>query len=149
MPTGARGEYTGGCLCGAVRYRITAAPVAARICWCRACQYLGAGSGTVNAIFPSDALQVEGVLSEYSSAADSGNLMRRRYCPTCGTPVFANSAARPQFTGVRVGTLDDPGRIKPEATIWTSAAPSWAAFDTALPCIPRQPPPPGSSAPSQ
>ena len=47
--------FAGGCLCGAVRFEIrTDAPLAVRQCWCRVCQYVGAGSGTVNAMFPKD-----------------------------------------------------------------------------------------------
>ena len=37
----------GKCLCGAVRFRLSAEPVATRICWCRDCQHLAA-NGTVN-----------------------------------------------------------------------------------------------------
>ena len=44
---------TGGCRCGSVRYRIDAEPLFARHCWCRDCQYIGAGSGTVNVFFAS------------------------------------------------------------------------------------------------
>jgi hypothetical protein len=135
-------QFSGGCLCRAVRYQVTAAPVAVRACWCRTCQYLGAGSATVNALFPSEALTVEGALAEYSTVADSGNAMLRRFCPRCGTQVLVNSAARPQFTGIRVGTLDDPACVQPAATIWTSAAPAWAAIDPNLPRVERQPPPP-------
>ena len=45
---------TGGCRCGAVRYTIEAEPLFARHCWCRDCQYIGAGSGTVNVFFASE-----------------------------------------------------------------------------------------------
>ena len=63
---------TGGCRCGVVRYSITSKPLFARHCWCRDCQYIGAGSGTVNVFFPSEAVKVEGDLADYQSRADSG-----------------------------------------------------------------------------
>jgi len=44
---------TGGCLCREIRYESASDPVITRICWCRVCQYLGAGSGTVNVCFPA------------------------------------------------------------------------------------------------
>ncbi len=47
-----RMEITGGCLCRAVRFRITAEPIAMRLCWCRVCQYIAAGNATVNVVFP-------------------------------------------------------------------------------------------------
>jgi hypothetical protein len=103
---------TGGCLCGAVRYRIEAEPLFIRHCWCRDCQYIGAGGGTVNVFFPSEAVKVEGALAEHASPAASGNLMHRRYCPSCGTPVFTQTEALLQFLGVRAGTLDDPELAK-------------------------------------
>jgi hypothetical protein len=99
----------------------------------------------VNALFPSAALTIDGVLADYSTVADSGNTMLRRFCPRCGTQVLVNSAARPQFTGVRVGTLDEPSAVRPAATIWTSAAPPWAAIDPSLPQVEQQPPPPSTS----
>lgn len=134
-------ESTGGCLCGAVRYRATAQPIVTRVCWCRVCQYVGAGSGTVNVCFPSAAVSTEGVLQDYELTADSGNRMHRRFCPTCGTHVFTASEARPHLVFVRVGTLDDPEIAQPAMTIWTESAPSWACFDERLPKVARQPPP--------
>jgi hypothetical protein len=120
---------TGGCRCGAVRYSIEGEPLLARHCWCRDCQYIGAGSGTVNVFFPSDAVTVEGALRDYTNRAASGNLMHRQFCPACGTPMFTQSEARLHMIGVRAGTLDDPEIGKPQVTIWTSSAPSWAVFD--------------------
>lgn len=133
-------ERTGSCLCGQVRYRVTAEPVVARICWCRDCQHLAA-NGTVNAIFPSDALAVQGTLSAYTSTADSGNQVRRRFCPQCGCHLFADSTGRPQLTVVRVGTLHDPSSITPSTNIWSASAPAWACLDAGLERIDQQPPP--------
>jgi hypothetical protein len=134
-------EITGGCLCKAVRYRIGAAPMVTRTCWCRVCQYIGAGSATVNTCFPSEALEVTGELRDYRMVADSGNVSHRRFCPSCGTHLFSASEARPQLIFVRAGTLDDPEIARPSVTIWTSSAPSWACMDERLPQVERQPPP--------
>lgn len=138
---------TGGCLCGAVRYESTAPPVITRVCWCRLCQYLGAGSGTVNACFKTESFTIRGATSDYSGVADSGNVMHRRFCPKCGTPLFSTADARPHLIFVRAGTLDDPEVVRPAMTIWTGEAPSWACIAADLPRVERQPPPPPVSAP--
>jgi hypothetical protein len=132
---------TGGCLCRAVRYQIAAPPIVTRVCWCRLCQYLGAGSGTVNACFPSNALTVAGELADFQCIADSGNKMHRRFCGVCGTQLFSEAESRPHLVFVRAGTLDDPEVARPAATIWTAQAPTWACFDPGLPAIAGQPPP--------
>jgi len=130
---------TGGCLCGAVRYRIEAEPLVVRTCWCTDCQKFGAGSATVNAVFPAEAVHLEGSLRDYASTAASGNLMHRGFCPSCGTPVTTGSEARPHLMGIRAGTLDDPESAKPQVTIWTSSAPSWAVIDPDIPQEAKQP----------
>ncbi len=134
-------ERTGGCLCGAVRYRVTAEPLATRICWCRDCQHL-AGNGTVNGIFPAAAIHVDGVLAEYTSDSDGGNAIRRRFCPGCGSHLFADAVARPGFAVVRLGTLDDPASLAPAINMWCASAPPWAWLDPALERAERQPAPP-------
>ena len=95
--------------------------------------------------FPSEAVKVEGALSDYTNQAASGNLMHRQFCPKCGTPVFTQSDARRHMIGVRAGTLDDPEIGKPQMTIWTSSAPSWAMFDPNIQRDEKQSPPPQGS----
>jgi len=131
----------GGCLCGAVRFTVDAAPLGARACWCRLCQYLGGGGATVNVTFPADTLAVKGEVRWHESIADSGNRMRRGFCPGCGTPLFSKADARPHLIVIRAGALDNPGLIGPQMTIWTSQAPGWACIDPALPRDEGQPPP--------
>jgi len=132
----------GGCLCGTVRFSVAASPLTARTCWCRVCQYLGAGSGMVSVCFPAATFQAEGDVRWFDSVADSGNRMSRGFCPTCGTPLFSKAEARPHLIFIRAGALDDPGLMPPVMTIWTDAAPDWACFDPALPKLAGQPPPP-------
>ena len=132
----------GGCLCGAVRYEIEAdAPLGARYCWCRVCQYLGAGTGAVSALFRTQDVAVSGPLTDYVCQADSGSTMHRRFCARCGTDVFSEAEERPTVIFVRAGTLDDPNQATPTATIWTKSAPKWACFDPSLPEVEGHPPP--------
>lgn len=141
-------ERTGGCLCGAVRFRLSAEPAAVRICWCRDCQRL-ASNGTVNALAPSAAIVLEGLApAAYMKTADSGNQVTRRFCPQCGSQLFADSSGRPGLTVVRLGTLDDPSSLRPTANIWAASAPAWACLDEGLERAERQPQPPRAAAAS-
>ena len=132
---------TGRCYCGAVRFQFEEMPIAARACWCRDCQYLASGNASVNAIFRSESFKVTGELAEYISTADSGNTMRRRFCPKCGTPLFSEALDRPHLIVVRVGALDDPEIGRPQSFIWTASAPSWGLYDHDLPNSEGQPAP--------
>ena len=136
---------TGGCLCKAVRFTAKAPPLAVRQCWCRDCQYFGAGSSTVNLVFETADVAITGELRIFTSLADSGNAMARGFCPACGTPVTSASNARPQFVIVRAGALDHPDLATPSMNIWTSSAPAWAHLDPALPANAKQPAPPTAS----
>jgi hypothetical protein len=134
-------SINGGCLCGAVRYESLAAPIITRVCWCRVCQYIAAGNGTVNTFFKTESFTVRGETQDYQSVADSGNVIHRRFCPHCGTPLFTAAESRPHVIGVRAGTLDDPNCVQPAVTIWTASAPRWACIAESLPQVERQPPP--------
>lgn len=130
---------TGGCLCGAIRYTLTAEPVAARLCWCRDCQYWATGNAAVNIVVPRAAVAVEGVPAAWESLADSGHHMRRSFCSSCGTQLFSEARENADSMVVRVGSLDDAGGIVPDAVIWTDSAPAWARIDPVMKAYPRQP----------
>ena len=124
---------TGGCLCGAVRFTVDRKPVLARACWSRDCQYLSSGNASVNVIVAADGLTVSGSMGAYVSRADSGNMVRRRFCGACGTPLFSEVVGEPAYVAVRVGALDDREIGRPESLIWAASAPGWACFDPAVP----------------
>lgn len=136
---------TGGCLCGAVRYEISSEPVTMRVCWCKDCQRLAAGNGSANLLFKRSTVKITGAPAIFSKAAESGNIIDRKFCDTCGTQLFGETAARPEFIVVRAGTLDDNNIFKPVANIWTSSAPTWACMNDNVPKFERQAPPPSTS----
>jgi len=132
----------GGCLCGAVRYTANSTPIVIRACWCKLCQTLASGNATINVAFPTHSVTIHGELKDYTSIADSGNRMHRRFCPDCGTHVFSEAEERPNMIVVRAGTLDHPEQVSIEGIIWTSQAPHWAYLDPSIPHFEGQPPAP-------
>jgi len=139
--------HAGQCLCGQIRFNLTGEPLASRLCWCQDCQRL-ASNGTVNVLVKSADLEVQGELAAYEKTADSGNMVTRRFCPSCGSHLFSNSTGRAGMTVVRVGTFNDPSAFKPTANIWASRAPAWACLDADLERFETAPPTPPAPKPA-
>ena len=132
--------HTGQCLCGAVTFSVVAAPLGARMCWCRDCQYIASGSATVNVLFPESAVHYAGQIGTYRMTADSGNTVERGFCSACGSQLFSRTVVPAgQPMRVRAGTLHPPDIQPPQAIIWADSAPAWASFDPALPRFTRGP----------
>jgi len=137
--------HAGGCYCGDIRYEIAAEPTGARTCWCRDCQYIASGSGTNNVLFPEDSVSFDGEITEIERTADSGNKLRRGFCPLCGTHLYSRTVEPKGFPiRIRSGTLDDTELIAPGEVIFTASAPSWAIIDPNLPQHQKAPPPEGN-----
>ncbi len=136
--------YYGQCACGAVTAEISGKPVAVRQCWCRECQQVAAGGPTNNAMFRTEDVRLSGELATHSYVAASGNTLTQSFCPACGTPVMAQSSARPQFRTIRLGFLEPGHGLSPSMAIWTAEAPLWARIDPVLERHEGQPPAPGA-----
>ena len=136
--------YTGRCACGQVTLSVCGDPVGTRQCWCRQCQQIAAGGPTHNAIFQSSEVAISGELATHAYSAASGNTLTQWFCPSCGSPVFCQSSARPHLKTVRFGTLDEPHGLRPQIAIWTDDAPEWAVIDPGMEQFPQQPPAPPS-----
>src|SRR5689334_19778419 len=101
-------QYTGGCLCGAVRYRIDGDPLPGRqiLCHCEDCQKHTGTAFVSGMAFPAEAIQITGELSVFTMAGGSGEPMNRRFCTICGSPIVIDK----EGTGrklIMAGTLDD------------------------------------------
>ena len=132
--------YSGSCNCGAVTATIGSEPIWVRQCWCRQCQKAAAGAATNNALFPTDAMTLNGEVRWQGYTAESGNRVEQGFCPTCGTPIFGRNSARQGSWVVRLGFLDGEHGLSPSTVIWLDEAPEWAMIDPKLEQFQRQPP---------
>src|SRR3974390_2630038 len=104
----------GGCLCGAVRYEISAEPIFQVACHCRDCQYAAGGAPSLIVVVPRAAFRVtKGAARTYSSLGDSGAPVERNFCPDCGTPLWSEPKGIGDFIALKVGGLDDPSAFRP------------------------------------
>lgn len=130
----------GGCLCGAIRYRIDGPVMASAACHCRHCQYISGGAPAYVFVVGKKSIEItKGMPAHYDNDSDSGNRRRRYFCSTCGTPLFAEDNAFPDIVSVKAGSLDDPALYKPMAQFWVSSAPVWHPIDPDLPQFEKGP----------
>ena len=133
-------EIEGGCNCGAVRYRLTSAPMAVAVCHCANCRRQSGSAFSVNVIIAEGAMTLTGDLTTYEdSDTESGQPVLRQFCATCGSPIRSITAASPQIAIVKAGTADEPGRFEPAIHVWTSTALPWVEIPANLPQFPRNP----------
>src|SRR5215472_17323931 len=98
--------HEGGCLCGAVRYRVTGEPVAAYVCHCTLCKRRTGSVRGFSAYFDDTAVQIiSGELNIYEYRSDESNRGGpMQFCPTCGTTVTWSAEAFPGIRGISAGT---------------------------------------------
>jgi hypothetical protein len=115
----------GGCLCGAVRYRLVGEPVVTFYCHCRMCQRAAGAPVVAWATVRAAALAWTGAEPRrHRSSAKA----ERLFCADCGTPLAAQTLAEPDLLDLAVATLDDPADAPPERHDWESSRLPW--FDT-------------------
>ena len=131
-------KIEGGCLCGAVRYHSDADPVMVAVCHCRNCQKQGGSAFSVIAAVPAAGLIVSGETKTYLDHGDSGNAVKRIFCPACGSPLISDVES-PGTAGLRfikAGTLDDPSWLQPTLHVWCKSKQPWVPIDPAVPQVP-------------
>jgi hypothetical protein len=106
-------QFTGGCLCGDVRFVAQGRPYRVGICHCLDCRKNHGALFHASAIFPADAVTVTGQTVDYQG---------RCFCPRCGSPVFGRFDDE---IGVNLGSLDVPDQFKPTYELWTVRREGW------------------------
>ena len=125
-------RYTGGCLCGAVRYAATAGPGVMGHCYCADCRK-ASGSGFIPFMgFSASVLSFTGETLKFRSPAASGREAVRNSCPQCGGLVFGGEVGLTDSHTIYAGSLDDASLFQPRIAIFTRDRPEWAALPEGL-----------------
>ncbi len=125
--------FTGRCLCGAVQYRCTGEALMGGHCHCEDCRRSSGTGHCSHMAVSADAVTISGTMSQYARPADSGNMVTRHFCPTCGAPVYSTNAAMPGMLFLRASSLDDPGVFQPQMIVYAARAAAWDCMDPRLP----------------
>lgn len=125
--------HEGGCLCGAVRYRVAGRARALTLCHCATCRRAAAAPTVAWAIFDA---------SGFAFTAGQPRVFRssphveRSFCGDCGTALVYRSTRRPDVVDVTTVSLDDPDAFAPEREIWTDEKLTWETTNPDLPHYP-------------
>jgi hypothetical protein len=130
-------KLTGGCACGALRYEIAAVPIFVNNCHCTLCQKQTGSTSVVNAFFETEALTLLcGETSRHVVKAGSGGDHVIVRCKACGTAIWSHYPRVGEHgLGVRVGTLDDPGAVRPDAVVFVASRMPWVALPEGIPAF--------------
>ena len=120
----------GGCLCGAVRYRLERPPLHADYCHCRLCRRSAGAPVVAWGTWPADRFAwLRGEPRTFASSKAG----ERSFCPGCGTQLTFVATDDPAFLDVTLASLDDPAAFAPEAHIWTTSRIPWLDLGDELP----------------
>jgi hypothetical protein len=110
-------EWTGGCLCGAVRFRAAADPIRVVSCHCGQCRRHSGAAFLTFVHFPVGPFEWLGATpTRFRSSPDA----ERGFCPHCGSTLSMHEAVLPDRVQVTLGSLDEPGRVRPDE-VWTES----------------------------
>ena len=102
--------YTGGCQCGAVRFRVEGVLTDSSICHCRMCQKaFGAYYAPLVSTRGAELTWTRGQPKTFRSS----NFASRGFCEHCGTPLTYEA---PDGIAIAAGACDDPTLLPPVST---------------------------------
>lgn len=111
--------YEGGCLCGAVRYRLSQRPLAVNACHCMDCKKLTGATHLLMLLAKRDGFApLQGEVERYRKRADSGRELDIARCRQCGVRLWHEPLSSPALVFIAAGTLDDPSWAVPTSHIW-------------------------------
>jgi len=129
--------FAGKCTCGFVRYRMTSRPLFVNCCHCTWCQRETGSAFAINAMIEADRVEViAGEPVRIDTPSNSGKGQKITRCPKCHVALWSNYAGAGEAVRfVRVGTLEEPGRMPPDIHIFTSTKQPWVVLPPGTPAM--------------
>jgi hypothetical protein len=108
----------GECYCGEVRYLAEGDPMMQAQCHCRECQYISGGAPNAFIAMPAAGFTYFTGQPKQFTRKDLERAVTREFCAECGTHLVTKVPGLPAVI-VKVGTLDEPEKFKPQIAIYT------------------------------
>lgn len=116
----------GGCHCGALRFRISEAPLMVYNCHCTNCRKISSSAFATPATVPTSGFAfTRGEPARIEWKADSGSTRFGWFCAKCGSRIAHGQVENSRSLSLRSGTLDDPSWAEPVGDIWVRSKLSW------------------------
>lgn len=123
-------ELDGGCLCGAVRYRVSGPMLSSGTCFCRTCRLAAGAQSVAWFVVPADrCVFTAGRMTTFHSSPE----VTRGFCGACGTSLTYQHADAADEIELTTASLDEPQHVPPRHEIWHAHRVSWAASNEAIP----------------
>ncbi len=116
--------HEGGCVCGAIRYRVRGEPLRAYVCHCTFCQRFTGSAFGVLTWFDEEKVEVEGdgIVTYDHTVDETDRWFRLHSCSRCGTTFMAYTQRRPELRYIMAGTYDDPNWVQLTRQIFMRSA---------------------------
>lgn len=123
-------KYSGGCMCGAIRYELRTRRPWSTYCHCESCRkHTGAPVAGLVAGVPEDVIWVSGERALYESTPGR----YRGFCRDCGTSLTWEAQLESNWLGLHIGTFDDPEALPPVDHVFCDDAIAWVNKADELP----------------
>ena len=131
---------TGHCLCGQISYELSGDLIATVVCHCDHCQRQSGGPFSVNLIALESQLAVSGDLSTYEDRGENDDAVYvlRRFCGTCGSPIYSAIIEPAGLIAVKSGTLDDRSEVTPTVEAWCEHKQPWVELPGMVASLARE-----------
>lgn len=124
----------GGCLCKAIRYRVSGHPLGSAVCHCATCRKASAAPAVAWSTFKRGDFKItKGQPAIFHSSAP----VIRTFCSHCGTQLTYQHENDRDYIDVTTASLDDPNLFSPTKEIWLDDKISWETTNATLRHFPR------------